>query len=239
MSATVDPGGHITLQRLARVVRRADAGGRPGRVDRGHRADVGLLTAPSRRAVLSSSSSTITCASPPPMTSSAMPSTARLSAPMVSPLASPGSQRSRWAGDPACSISAPASTLGRKGTGASVRPSSSHRIDSSIPPRPWPPCSSLRAMPGQPSSQSSAHSASSVRPASACSRTRSGRARSASRSRAVRWISRWSSVRPKSIVRSYAATLSRGSPRTRSATMFLSTSVVPPSIVLPRARSCS
>ncbi len=39
--------------------------------------------------------------------------------------------------------------------------------------------------------------------------------------------------------RPYAATFSRGSPRTRSATMFLSTSVVPPSIVLPRARSCS
>ena len=38
---------------------------------------------------------------------------------------------------------------------------------------------------------------------------------------------------------SYAAALSRGRPSTRSATMFLSTSVVPPSIVLPRARSSS
>src|SRR5437763_1960468 len=36
--------------------------------------------------------------------------------------------------------------------------------------------------------------------ASACSRTRSGPARSESSSRAVRWISRWSSVRPKSIL---------------------------------------
>ena len=36
-----------------------------------------------------------------------------------------------------------------------------------------------------------------------------------------------------------AAAFSRGSPSTRSATMFLSTSVVPPSIVLPRARSSS
>ncbi len=81
--------------------------------------------------------------------------TARPSAPMVSPLASPGSQRSRWAGEPACSISAPASTLGRNGTGASERPSSSHRIDSSIPPSPCPPCSSLSAIPGQPSSHSS------------------------------------------------------------------------------------
>ena len=32
------------------------------------------------------------------------------------------------------------------------------------------------------------------------------------------------------------ATFRRGRPSTRSATMFLSTSVVPPSIVLPRAR---
>ena len=37
----------------------------------------------------------------------------------------------------------------------------------------------------------------------------------------------------------YAAAFSRGRPSTRSATMFLSTSVVPPSIVLPRARSSS
>ena len=37
----------------------------------------------------------------------------------------------------------------------------------------------------------------------------------------------------------HAATFRRGSPSTRSATMFLSTSVVPPSIVLPRARISS
>src|ERR1700693_4324598 len=36
-----------------------------------------------------------------------------------------------------------------------------------------------------------------------------------------------------------AATFSRGRPSTRSATMFVRTSVVPPSIVLPRARSSS
>ena len=37
----------------------------------------------------------------------------------------------------------------------------------------------------------------------------------------------------------HATAFSRGRPRTRSATMFLSTSVVPPSIELPRARSSS
>ena len=37
----------------------------------------------------------------------------------------------------------------------------------------------------------------------------------------------------------YAAAFSRGRPSTRSATMFLSTSVVPPSIELPRERSSS
>ncbi len=36
-----------------------------------------------------------------------------------------------------------------------------------------------------------------------------------------------------------AATFRRGRPSTRSATMFFSTSVVPPSIVLPRARKSS
>ena len=40
-------------------------------------------------------------------------------------------------------------------------------------------------------------------------------------------------------VHGYATAFSRGRPSTRSATMFLSTSVVPPSIVLPRARSSS
>ncbi len=104
-------------------------------------------------------------------------------------------------------------------------------------PRPPPPYSSEIAMPGQPSSHSSRHSSPSERPDSACSRTRSGRARSPSSWRAVRWISRWSSVIPKSIA--YAVTFMRGRPSTRSATMFLSTSVVPPSIVLPRARSSS
>src|SRR5437870_5654645 len=54
-------------------------------------------------------------------------------------------------------------------------------------------------MPGQPSSPSSRHSPSSRVPASACPRTRSGVARLASSSRAVRWISRWSSVSPKSM----------------------------------------
>ena len=40
-------------------------------------------------------------------------------------------------------------------------------------------------------------------------------------------------------VHGYATAFSRGRPSTRSATMFLSTSVVPPSIELPRARSSS
>ena len=106
-------------------------------------------------------------------------------------------------------------------------------------------------MPGQPSSHSSRQSSASMRAASACSRTRSGLARTPKSSRAVRWISRWSSVRPKSIrpnlqripkggaLVDHVATFSRGNPSTRSATMFFSTSVVPPSIVLPRARSNS
>ena len=40
-------------------------------------------------------------------------------------------------------------------------------------------------------------------------------------------------------VHGYAEAFSRGRPSTRSATMFLSTSVVPPSIELPRARRSS
>jgi len=124
------------------------------------------------------------------MTSSATPSTAAPSAPIVSPEARPGSQRSHCSAEPACSITAAAIALGRKGTGASERPSSSQRIDSSICPRPWPPCCSEIAIPGQPSPLSSRHSVSSTVRASACSRTRAGVARSESRSRAVRWISR-------------------------------------------------
>ena len=40
-------------------------------------------------------------------------------------------------------------------------------------------------------------------------------------------------------VHGYAAAFNRGRPSTRSATMFLRISVVPPSIELPRARSSS
>ena len=75
----------------------------------------------------------------------------------------PGSQRSRCSGEPACSIRTPANTQGSKGTGASVRPSSSQRIESSTSPSPCPPYSSAIAIPGQPSSHSSRHNASSRR----------------------------------------------------------------------------
>ena len=179
------------------------------------------------------------CASGAPITSSAAPLRARPTAPIILPLASSPSQRLRWGSEPECSIKVAASTLPKNGAGATDRPSSSHRIDSSTRPRPWPPYCSETAIPGHPSSHSSRHSSWSMWPASACSRTRSGFARSARSSRAVRCISRWSSVRPKSILSPYAVAFSRGRPSTRSATMFFSTSVVPPSRVLPLARSSS
>jgi hypothetical protein len=60
--------------------------------------------------------------------------------------------------------------------------------------------------------------------------------RLSSRSRAVRLMSYWSSERSNSMGVSYRA---RGRASTRSATMFLRISVVPPSIELPRARMSS
>src|SRR4051812_47710005 len=145
-----------------------------------------------------SSTRTSTSAPAPPTTRSAAPSRATPSAPVSSPLARPGSHRACWSPEPACSIRVAARAVGRNGTGASARPSSSARIESSMAPRPCPPCSSATEMPGQPSPASSRQSASSVVPASACSRTRSGVAREPRSSRAVRWMSRWSSVSPKS-----------------------------------------
>ena len=65
-------------------------------------------------------------------TRSAEPSLALPSAPIDSPEASPGSHCSRCSGEPACSIRVEAIAEGRKGTGAIDRPSSSHRIESSI-----------------------------------------------------------------------------------------------------------
>src|SRR3954452_15926961 len=64
-------------------------------------------------------------------------------------------------------------------------------------PRPCPPCSSAIAMPGQPSSTSSAHRSASYALPSAAARTFSSVERLASRSRAVRLISCWSSVKSK------------------------------------------
>src|SRR5918999_752566 len=109
------------------------------------------------------------------------------------------------------------------------------RMICSTVPSPWPPCSSPMKMPGQPSSQSSRQVASSYWPASASSRTRSIMKRSASSSFAVRLIACWSSEKSK-FTRS-PPYRSFGRPSTRSATMFLRISVVPPSIELARERS--
>ena len=103
---------------------------------------------------------------------------------------------------------------------------------SSTAPSPSPPYSSSIAMPGQPSSQIASQLVVEygVSP-SASSRTRSGLKRLERNSRAVDLISRCSSVKSKSM-----ATCSFGRERTRSATMFFRTSVVPPSIELARER---
>src|SRR3954453_9497299 len=73
-------------------------------------------------------------------------------------------------------------------------------MTSSIVPSPCPPCSSAMAMPGQPSSQISAHRAGSLGSSpSASSRTFSALKRSARKERAVDLISRCSSLKSKSI----------------------------------------
>ena len=92
-------------------------------------------------------------------------------------------------------------------------------------------------MPGQPSSLSSRHSVSSTVRASACSRTRCRRG--AFGEQIARRALDLALVVGEAEVHLRPADLQRGRPSTRSATMFFSTSVVPPSIVLPRARSSS
>ena len=122
------------------------------------------------------------------------------SAPIVSPEASPGSQRSRCSGEPACSISV------RRHRARQERHRRERASELLAQDRQLDRAEALAAVllgdrdprPAQLAQLAPQRRRRCV-PASACSRTRSGVARSASSSRAVRWISRWSSVRPKSM----------------------------------------
>ncbi len=104
-------------------------------------------------------SSTRSAAAPPRTTPPSPSSTAsrRRSAPArpraatTLPSASPGRSAARCSSLPHCAITAEASTVGRKGPGATWRPTSSSTTTSSLSPAPAPPCSSGRWMPNQPS----------------------------------------------------------------------------------------
>ncbi len=76
----------------------------------------------------------------------------RPSAPVALPSARLGRRRARCASLPHCATTAEASTVGRKGPGATWRPSSSSTTTSSLSEAPAPPCSSGRWMPSQPRS---------------------------------------------------------------------------------------
>ena len=189
MSERSTPAETSPAKLLAGPGRRADAAGRARGVDR-----VDALTSASRggehaRAV-SRRARTSTSASGAPMTSSATRRARDAERPGDLAAGESGQPALRCGVEPASRSARAAMTLGRKGTGASTRPSSSQRIESSICPSPCPPWDSAMAIPGHPSSESSCQSSPSLRPAWACSRTRSGVERSESMSRAVRWMSR-------------------------------------------------
>src|SRR5438552_4102415 len=76
----------------------------------------------------------------------------------VSPATTPGRYCCFWASVPNCAIgSAPSTTVGSTGTGATVRPISSNSRHRATKPRPLPPASSGNAIPSRPALASSAH----------------------------------------------------------------------------------
>ncbi len=104
------------------------------------------------------------CASAPPITSSAAPSTARAERAdrLAARRAPAASARAARASPPARSRTPPSRSAGTAPAPASARAPRTGSTARSRP-SPWPPCSSAIAIPGQPSSHSSRHSASSVR----------------------------------------------------------------------------
>src|SRR5262245_23724024 len=86
-----------------------------------------------------------------------VPSSTSAAVSTVSPPATPESHRCRCSSLPKCAIgSAPSTTVGRTGTGATVRPTSSSSRHSATKPRPLPPTSSGSAIPSSPALASSA-----------------------------------------------------------------------------------